>query len=160
MVESAYRLIAGEAGNPAEQMPSAHRASLGQRLRTANFRFLLKPSTMARLSRIPVGQAVRLDLNEYLLKGARRTYLATVHSIGEGAEAWIDTAVPNDQPFAGFAVRVENLPGGLASVDDAKAFLQGLGLDEVDSAIAGPQRCRAACDGRHGCCVLVRGRST
>lgn len=74
MVESAYRLLSGEAPPDAPPVESAHRTTIGQRLRANTFRFYVEHETGAALRELEAGT----------------TYEGRVAEIRNG-EAWIGT---------------------------------------------------------------------
>ena len=114
MIESAYRLLSGE--QPAQDqravVPSAHRASLGQELRSANFRVFLTPGLRNYISALQPGSGYPCDVVD--TRGPRRTWNAYVASIGPvSAPTWREEDIPlgNSQGSRGVLVRLGALDG-------------------------------------------------
>ena len=96
MIESAYRLLSGEQPTSEARaiVPSAHHASLGQRLRGWYCRFLLTDKFLAYAAALPVG-AYR-DATVIEIMQIKETWVAYVAAVGPAdAPDWRETDVPN-----------------------------------------------------------------
>jgi molybdopterin/thiamine biosynthesis adenylyltransferase/ubiquitin-protein ligase len=138
MAESAWRLISGEADPAGIPVPSAHRVSLGQRHRFARTRFLLQPEVIRHLSQIPPQTPVKVQLNEYFIRGELNTYVATMQTLGEGEAAWTDPTVPSDRLISGHAVRTDSsaLPK-FGNIGEVKGYFAQLQYPEIASQLDG-----------------------
>ena len=87
MVESAYRLISGERGDDAYEMPSSHYISIGQSARGEHFRFLVTVAAQEQLRRVEPGCYVEIGIAE---KYHASTITTTVVEVGDlvGLGAW------------------------------------------------------------------------
>ncbi|MBU1376148.1 MAG: ThiF family adenylyltransferase [Alphaproteobacteria bacterium] len=65
MVESAHRLLSGEDGEDVPPVPSAHRATLGQEVRSSFVRFALSAEAEAALKALPEGEITEAVLVEH-----------------------------------------------------------------------------------------------
>lgn len=136
MVESAYRLIAGERGPEEGEVPSAHRVSVGQRVRGQALRLLLTEVADDRLRAIAVGVPVELGIAERWQSG---TLVATVTDIEgvDGLGAW-PAGVPATMK-RGFAVRIPaGSPIPPSTTDALLAMLDAAGLTDVRERMLAP----------------------
>ncbi|MBZ5762069.1 ThiF family adenylyltransferase [Rhizobium sp. VS19-DR104.2] len=95
MVESAYRLFSGEhpANNQLAVVPSAHHASLGQRLRGSSTRGFSTPGLRAQISNLQTGFNYPCSVSE--TSGPKRTWAAYVASIGpKDMLLWQEDIIP------------------------------------------------------------------
>lgn len=94
MVESAYRLLAGENPAPEQyaQVASAHRASEGERLRGTFSRFLVSRETRDVFGMLPVGAHLRGD-GIVVMHANNIVYSVRKVVQGDGTE-WVDPSVP------------------------------------------------------------------
>ena len=136
MIESAYRLIAGERKDNGDPLPSEHYQSTGQRARGHRFRFILTPEAEERLSAIADGQCVKISLSE---KFHAETIMTTVTEVD-------GQAVPGAWPSGireilkrGYAIR---LPAGTelprSNEEGIRTLLENLGLAEVRDQVVTP----------------------
>ncbi len=113
MIESAYRLLAGEQPGPGQRadVPSAHQVSLGQQLRGISCRFLVTAGLRDFAVDLSPGNSRPCRILEIV--GPNSTWVAYVHSIGSSAAPeWIETVIPASAGDAedGHLYRVECLP--------------------------------------------------
>lgn len=95
MIESAYRLLAGEQPSPGERavVPSAHHSSLGQQLRGVSCRFLLTPGLRDYLAGLRPGDCHACNVAEIF--GPKKTWTAYVTAVGAlEAPAWRESGIP------------------------------------------------------------------
>jgi hypothetical protein len=107
MVESAYRLLSGEApvDGHLPEVPSAHRETLGQSVRTETFRCPIRPEQKAALLALPPGQVVPLQACEHLF--AEHWVVNLTHIGEENAPLWSGNKPVRDcLPYAGYAFRL------------------------------------------------------
>ena len=112
MVESTYRLLAGERPTVNERavVASAHQLTLGQRLRGTSFRFFLTGGFHDYAAALTVGERRICRIAE--LPGPKRTWTAYVSSVGPvDKPEWQDCTVPSydDAGKTALLVRVESL---------------------------------------------------
>jgi len=95
MIASTYRLLSGEQPSPNERafVPDAHRATLGQQLRSAKGRFLATPGFRAFVAQMAAGTcAPGMAVNRC---GPGNTWVANVAAIGPLTKpAWIESDIP------------------------------------------------------------------
>lgn len=65
MIESAYRLLSGERETDTEQVPSAHRETMGQKLRSSHLRVLLSPSAKEAFLAVEEGKPLSAEVSEH-----------------------------------------------------------------------------------------------
>lgn len=134
MVESTYRLIAGERGEGINEVPSAHRLSIGQRVRGHTLRFLVTEAADAQLRDVPPGRAVELGVSEKWHSGTLVTTVTDIDDV-DGLGAW-PVGVPATAK-RGYAVR---LPAGSPvpspTGDAISATLESLGLAALSERIS------------------------
>jgi molybdopterin/thiamine biosynthesis adenylyltransferase len=82
MIESAYRLIAGERTIDVE-LPSAHHVSVGQSARGSSFRFLLTAVAEARLKAVPPGECLEIGIAEKFYAEAITVRVAKIDGVTE-----------------------------------------------------------------------------
>ncbi len=112
LIESTYRLLSGEC--PAEDqraaVPSSHRSSIGQRLRSAQFRAFLTQGLKDVASTLSPGTAYPCRIVENYRQ--RHTTSAFVSSVGSAqAPIWTEDSIPHaySQTSPGLLVRLETL---------------------------------------------------
>jgi sulfur-carrier protein adenylyltransferase/sulfurtransferase len=86
MIESTYRLIAGERTIDVE-LPSAHHISVGQSARGAAFRFLLTPVAEARLKMVLHGECLEIGVAEKFYAEAITVTVTEIDGV-TGIGAW------------------------------------------------------------------------
>lgn len=136
MVTSAYHLLSGErpAAEERAEVPSAHRISQAQSVRTETWRYLLSEGADAALQKINPGDAVELVLAEHSHGGH---WLIEPVRIGtEGLPLWETLAgVPDALPRRGYVVRLtQALPSGIDQ-ERLVGLLEALELDGVLDAM-------------------------
>lgn len=137
MVESAYRLIAGERGaSTAEgderpEVISAHETTFAQEIRTSSCRLILTPPAKAALAAIPELEVVPAQLSE---KRYAETWTAYVTRVGApDGQGWSEMPPINDgAKYEAVAIR---LPAGTTipyplSLDAVAELFQRLGMPE------------------------------
>lgn len=113
MIESTHRLIAGERPSGTEEratVPSAHQASLGQRLRGSTCRFFLTRGLHEYVAALQPGECRPCSVIETL--GPHRTWAAHVATAGPADQPeWRETAIParGDKGEAALLLRVASL---------------------------------------------------
>lgn len=114
MIESAYRLLAGENPAPEEhvQVASAHRESEGQRLRGAYSRLLLSREASNVFQAMPVGEHVRGDAI-VMVHLSSAVYCVCKLVLADGIE-WVDPSFPEilRAEERDIRVHVTRLPSG------------------------------------------------
>lgn len=112
MVESAYRLIAGERGDADPRaVPSAHSETLGQITRTAVFRFVITSSAEEELQKVAPGTVADVSLADKHYADVWATTLTNVAGL-DVSPAWVQTkGAPGTWFKTGYAVR---LPAGVS----------------------------------------------
>ena len=95
MIESAYRLLSGEAPIEGERqvVPSAHQTSVGQEIRSSYFRFVLPHETEVTLSKVVPGTFHPLRIAEFKRAGR---WVAHVELIGTEEAAVVSAKLPPD----------------------------------------------------------------
>jgi len=95
MIASTYRLLSGEQPSPDERavVPDAHRATLGQQLRSAKGRYLTTPGFRAFMAQMAAGTcAPGMAVN---LSVPGKTWVAYVTAIGPRTKPdWIESDIP------------------------------------------------------------------
>jgi len=127
MIESAYRLIAGERPDIDRRaiVPSAHHTSLGQQLRGWHCRFLLTRSFLAYVAALPEGAYRDANITEII--AVKDTWVAYVAAVGPADPIeWREPDIPDreNQVEAGIVVRVGSM-SDVPAVPD-KTFLEQL----------------------------------
>ena len=87
MIESAHRLLTGEAPAPDEVavVADAHRTTVGQDIRNTDLRFILPEVAFTALAEVPVLQIVDAQIAEHLTAGR---WLAHLWQVGTNGEFW------------------------------------------------------------------------
>lgn len=112
MVESTYRLLAGERPTVNERaaVPSAHQSTLGQRLRGASFRFFLTGGFREYAAALTAGEQRICRIAEIF--GPKQTWTAYICSAGPADKPeWQDCTIPSrvDAGKTALLLRVESL---------------------------------------------------
>jgi len=123
MIESAYRLLAGEQPALDERavVPSVHQASLGQKLRGSGCRFFLTRGFRDHAATLAEGTCHPCRVVE--ITGPNKTWTTYVAAVGaDGAPSWNETAIPfgNDKGEGAVLIRVPSL--GQTSITDQDAL--------------------------------------
>lgn len=129
MIESAYRLIAGERDVEGPELPSAHHVSIGQSVRGSPFRFLVTTSAEERLKAIEPGQNVEIGVAE---KFHGDTFTITITEIDgvTNISAWPSGI--RETAKRGHAVRLRcGMSMPTATQDSILKLLDDLGLAEI-----------------------------
>lgn len=140
MMESAHRLIANE--RPAEGrgiVPSAHNITLGQSLRSANCRFLMRGALRSYLNGRNAGMAYKAIVTERHIEKAFVAIVNSLTGLGEG-DTWIDVDVPEPQwPHKNNAwlVHVDDLKAvpNFDTVEAFHAWLMEAGFSDVAAGL-------------------------
>lgn len=112
MIESAYRLLAGEQPALDERavVPSVHQASLGQQLRGSGCRFLFTLGLRDHAAALAEGTSHPCRIVE--IAGPNKTWTTYVAAVGADEEpSWSETTIPlgNDKGEAAMLIRVSSL---------------------------------------------------
>lgn len=134
MIESAHRLLAGERPTRDERalVSSAHRESLGQRLRGRRCRFLLTPGFRAYAAALPVGGYRYGSVVEII--APKEIWTAYVAALGHADSAeWHENSIPDrgHKGEPGIVVRV-------ASLQDVPAEPDQETIDALVASARGP----------------------
>jgi len=112
MIESARRLLMGEASSSDEVavVTDAHRTTVGQDVRNANFRFILPEDALAALTNVPLLKIVDAQIVEQF---SARRWLAHLWQVGTEGEYWkAEGMIPKFRVHKGIFVRLgETLAG-------------------------------------------------
>lgn len=140
MVESTYRLLAGERPTVNERavVPSAHQSTLGQRLRGTSFRFFLTGGFRDYSAALTAGEHRICRIAE--ISRPKRTWTAYVCSAGPADKPeWQDCTIPSrvDADKTALLLRVESLKGlnistqaALDTLTEAVCGSEGLPVDD------------------------------
>jgi sulfur-carrier protein adenylyltransferase/sulfurtransferase len=137
MLESAYHLVSGERGAiPDLPVPSAHRTTLGQNLRSSSCRFLVTAQLIARLAELapldpcPITVALRVHGD---------TLISSIRSVDpDSPSEWLDTLPTPEAWFAsGTVVRLPagTVIPGLITLETTAALLDQLALNSLSGDI-------------------------
>ncbi len=112
LIASTYRLLSGEQPSPDERavVPDAHRASLGQQLRSARGRYLTTAGFRAFLAQMTAGTCAPGTAVDLAAPG--KTWVAYVAAIGPlTSPDWIESEIPQTagKPYPAVLVRVPAL---------------------------------------------------
>lgn len=133
MIESAYRLITGEAPSPGitADVETAHRSTPAQDVRNAKYRFLLTPDARAALTGLPLFVPVAFELSERFEAGH---WLALPRRFGDPTMPdWsCGPEVPKNRIRHGYVLR---LPTSLRGrIDPGYEFLDALAGSAGDAS--------------------------
>ncbi|TIP29638.1 MAG: hypothetical protein E5X67_06265 [Mesorhizobium sp.] len=129
MIESAYRLLAGERDIDGPELPSAHAVSLGQSVRGSYFRFLLTPPLEERLKAIEPGQSVEIGVAE---KYHAETFTVTIADIDGTADMRAWPLGVRETTKRGHAIRLPTgTPMPPATQDGITSLLGDLGFATI-----------------------------
>lgn len=122
MIESAYRLLAGEqpALNERAVVPSAHQASLGQRLRGSGCRFLFTRGLRDHAASLAEGTCHSCRVVE--ITGPNKTWTTYVEAAGpDAAPSWNENTIPleKDKSEAAILIRVPSLATAVITDQDS-----------------------------------------
>lgn len=138
MIESAFRLLAGEAPPPGEEaeVPDAHRTTLGQDIRNTNLRFVLPEDARKELAEIPLAKIVEAEIVEHFIAGR---WLAHLWRLGSEGEYW-DAAgrSPKFRIRKGVFVRLDASFTGTvkAEYDFVDAIISVAGREDLSDRLA------------------------
>ncbi|MDR3528692.1 MAG: ThiF family adenylyltransferase [Rhizomicrobium sp.] len=146
MIESAYRLLAGE--NPAASqrgvVPSAHRLSAGQELRSEFRRFVLTRNVRAMLDAMTAGEH-RLGTGIVHFREHGFVYRISTMNDAEGVQ-WTDRSAPSSLMFEG-----SEASASIVRIAPSATFPPPASLAEFDSAAA-----KLGCDVSADIVVILR----
>ena len=128
MIESAFRLLSGEAPVEGEQqtVPDAHHVSIGQEVRSSHFRLVLPPEVKAKLDTTSPGAIHSLHIAEHKRAGC---WIAQVERIGAKDAAVLSANLPADWARrTGSCIRLPDgasIPSNLSELIDAVRTVDG-----------------------------------
>lgn len=135
MVESAHRLISGERGDGAREVPTAHHVSVGQSVRGQHFRFLVTAAAEERLREVEPGRCVEIGVAEKYHAGTITTTIVDVDGFA-GLGAW-PTGVRATTKRGHAILLPPKLSMPEPTRDGILSLLDGLGLTTIkDRAVA------------------------
>lgn len=148
LIESAYRLLAGENPAPGQQsvVPSAHRQSRGQELRNVFRRFLLTRDVRAMLDALAVGEHRQ---GKGVINFREQGFIYRIGSItcADGTQS-TDKSVPSSMAFEGTETTV-----AIIRVDTSAITPPLTSLAEFDGVVA-----NLGCDTSADMLVIVKGQ--